>query len=69
MEAGRRVKAARLLAGGVSLRETASTTGLDYLHLSMVEHGREPLLDTDARDLGRVLGCPPEWLRHGWPAP
>ena len=35
-------------------------------HLAAVERGQDPLLDTDARDLGRVLGVPADWLRHGW---
>jgi len=64
--AGRRVKAARLLAGGVSVRDAATATGMSYQHLVAVEHGEQPLLPTDATDLGRVLGCPSEWLAHGW---
>ena len=30
------------------------------------EAGREPLLDTDARDLAAVLLVPEAWLRRGW---
>jgi hypothetical protein len=60
------VKAARLMAGGVSIRETASAAGLSYLHLVAVENGQQPLLPTDAVDLGNVLGVPAAWLAHGW---
>lgn len=68
VQAGRRVKAARFMAGGISARETATEAGLSYMHLVAVEAGREPLLDTDARDLGALLGCPPGWLLGGWGA-
>jgi transcriptional regulator with XRE-family HTH domain len=64
--AGRRVRAARLLAGGPTLRSVAADAGLDYAHLSRVERGEHPLLDTDARDLGRVLDVPEDWLLGGW---
>jgi hypothetical protein len=65
-QTGRRVRAARLLAGGVSIRDTASASGLSYLHLVAVENGQQPLLPSDAVDLGAALGCPSEWLRDGW---
>jgi hypothetical protein len=55
-----------LLAGGISIRDTASAAGLSYLHLVAVEHGQQPLLPTDAVDLGRVLNVPPAWLARGW---
>ena len=67
MEAGRRVRAARMLAH-VSLRDAAQAAGLSYSHVSAIEHGREPLTSTDALDLGSVLGCPPGWLARGWEA-
>jgi hypothetical protein len=60
------VKAARLLAGGISIHATARAAGLSYLHLLAVEHGEQPLLPTDATDLGKVLGVPSEWLANGW---
>jgi hypothetical protein len=60
------VKAARLLAGGISLHATARAAGMSYLHLVAVEAGKQPLLPTDASDLSRVLGVPSEWLAHGW---
>jgi hypothetical protein len=37
--AGRRVRAARLLEGGVSIRDAASATGMSHLHLVAVERG------------------------------
>ena len=61
-----RVKAARILAGGITLRQTANAAGLGFHHLSAIERGAHPLLDTDARDLAEVLGCPADWLRDGW---
>jgi hypothetical protein len=64
--AARRLEAARVLAGHPSLRTLAQQTGMGYEHLCAVANGREPLLPTDARDLGRVLGVPSEWLRDGW---
>jgi hypothetical protein len=54
------------MAGGVSIHATARAAGMSYLHLVAVEHGEQPLLPSDAVDLGRVLGCPSEWLAHGW---
>jgi hypothetical protein len=65
-QTARRVRAARLLVGGVSIRDTASAAGLSYLHLLAVEHGEQPLLPSDAVDLGRVLDVPATWLRDGW---
>jgi hypothetical protein len=65
-QTARRVRAARLLAGGVSIRDTASAAGLSYPHLLAVEHGEQPLLASDAVDLGRVLDVPAAWLRDGW---
>jgi hypothetical protein len=60
------VKAARLLAGGVSIHATARAAGMSYVHLVAVENGQQPLLPTDAVDLGNVLGVPSEWLAYGW---
>jgi len=51
---------------GVSAREAALRAGLHYSHLIGVEAGREPLLDTDCRDLGAALDVPADWLRSGW---
>ena len=65
-QAGRRVKAARMLAGDVSVRDAARLAGLDYRHLAAIEHGRKPLTSSDCVDLGRVLDVPSEWLAHGW---
>lgn len=62
----RRLAAARVLAGDPSLRALATQCGMSYPHLVGVANGREPLLDTDARDLAVVLRCPEAWLRHGW---
>jgi hypothetical protein len=62
----RRLEAARVLAGRPSLRALASQTGMSYPHLVAVANGSEPLLPTDARDLGRVLDVPEAWLRDGW---
>jgi hypothetical protein len=56
------VKAARLLAGGVSIHATASAAGMSYLHLVAVEHGEQPVLPSDATDLSRVLDVPAQWL-------
>ncbi len=57
--AARRVQAARVLVGDRRpLRELARESGLSYQHLTAITTGREPLLDTDARDLGRVLAVP-----------
>jgi hypothetical protein len=66
VQAGRRVRAARLLAGGISIHATARAAGMSYLHLVAVEHGEQPLLPSDAVDLGRALDVPPSWLRDGW---
>jgi hypothetical protein len=60
------VKAARLMAGNISVYATARAAGMSYLHLVAVENGQQPLLPTDATDLSRVLGVPSEWLAHGW---
>jgi hypothetical protein len=57
------------LAGGVSIRDTACAAGLSYLHLVAVENGQQPLLPSDALDLGAVLGVPALWLAHGWELP
>jgi hypothetical protein len=64
--AGRRLKAARLLAGGVSLRVVAHETGLAFPHLAAVERGEHPLTSTDVVALGELLHVPPTWLRDGW---
>lgn len=64
--AGRRLKAARVLAGGVSLLDAARLTGMSYTHLRAIEHGQHPLTSTDARDLGELLGVPADWLLRGW---
>jgi hypothetical protein len=66
VQAGRRVKAARLLAGGVSLKQTAHATGLSFPHLAAVERGEHPLTSTDVVALGELLHVPPTWLRDGW---
>jgi hypothetical protein len=66
VEAGRRVRAARFMAGGISLRETATATGMSYPHLAAVERGEHPLTSTDAVALGELLHVPPAWLRDGW---
>jgi hypothetical protein len=42
---------------------------MSYRHLVAVENGQQPLLPTDATDLGAVLGVPPTWLRDGWTPP
>jgi hypothetical protein len=65
-QTGRRVRAARLLAGGVTIHATARAAGMSYLHLLAVEHGEQPLLPSDAVDLSRVLDVPASWLRDGW---
>jgi hypothetical protein len=62
----RRVRAARLLAGDPPLRRIAAGAGLGYEHLVGVIKGREPLLQSDALDLARVLHVPSEWLASGW---
>jgi hypothetical protein len=64
--AGRRVKAARVLAGRVSLKTTAHATGLGFAHLAAIERGEHPLTHTDCRDLAEVLSVPADWLRDGW---
>lgn len=63
---GRRVKAARILAGGVTLAQTAHATGLGFAHLAAIERGEHPLTVTDCRDLAEVLSVPADWLRDGW---
>ncbi len=65
-QAGRRVRAAQLLAGDPPLRRVAAEAGVAYGHLSGVVKGAEPLTPTDVVDLGRVLGVPPGWLARGW---
>jgi hypothetical protein len=65
-QAGRRVRAAQLLAGDPPLRQIARDAGLDYGHLIGVVKGAEPLTSSDVADLGRVLGVPPDWLARGW---
>ena len=65
-QAGRRVRAAQLLAGDPPLRQVARDAGLDYGHLIGVTRGAEPLTSSDVVDLGRVLGVPPGWLVRGW---
>jgi hypothetical protein len=62
----RRLEAARVLAGRPSLRALARQTGMSYPHLVAVANGDEPLLPSDAVDLGAVLGVPSAWLRDGW---
>jgi hypothetical protein len=39
------------------------------LHLVAVENGTQPLLPSDAVDLGRVFDVPATWLRDGWESP
>jgi hypothetical protein len=63
---GRRVKAARMMAGGISIRAAATASGLSYAHLLAVEHGTEPLTASDATDLGTLLSVPADWLVAGW---
>lgn len=63
---GRRLEAARVLAGRPSLLTLATATGMSYRHLVAVCNGREPLLESDARDLAVALECPEAWLRNGW---
>ena len=65
-QAGRRVRAAQLLAGDPPLRQIAADAGLDHGHLIGVVKGAEPLTSTDAVDLARVLGVPSDWLARGW---
>ena len=65
-QAGRRVRAAQLLAGDPPLRQIAADAGLDHGHLIGVTRGAEPLTPTDVIDLARVLGVPPGWLARGW---
>ena len=67
-ETALRVRAARLLAGGPTLKAVADEAGMSYMHLRAVERGAEPLLPSDAIDLSRVLGCPAGWLARGWEA-
>ena len=66
VQAGRRVRAARLLAGDPPLRQVARDAGLDYGHLIGVTRGAEPLTSSDVADLARVLGVPSSWLARGW---
>jgi hypothetical protein len=67
-QAGRRVRAAQLLAGDPPLRQIAADAGMSYGHLAGIIAGREPLLPSDVEDLSRVLRCPPTFLEHGWAA-
>ena len=62
---GARVRAACALAE-VSLLDAAHAAGLNYRHLVAVVNGREPMTDTDARDLAVVLCVPRRWLVEGW---
>lgn len=62
----RRLQAARLLAGRPHLQDLARQTGMSYVHLVGVANGNEPLLPSDAVDLGRALDVPAAWLAHGW---
>lgn len=62
---GARVRAAASLAG-LSLHQTAQAAGLHYSRLVSIVNGREPMTDTDGRDLALVLCCPEAWLRRGW---
>ena len=55
-QAGRRVRAAQLLAGDPPLRQVGRDAGLDYGHLIGVTRGAEPLTPSDVVDLARVLG-------------
>lgn len=64
--AGRRVNAARLLAGDPPLFELAQDAGMSFAHLRAVVNGVEPLTSTDVRDLAVALDVPPTWLQHGW---
>ena len=63
---GLRLRAARLMAGGVSLRQLADAGGLSYSHLCQAERGREPLTPSDLVTLSEQLGVPSSWLRDGW---
>jgi hypothetical protein len=65
-QAGRRVRAAQLLAGDPPLRQIARDAGLDHGHLIGVIKGAEPLTPSDVVDLARVLGVPSDWLARGW---
>ena len=64
-QVGRRLLCARQLAGA-SVVDTARAAGLTRTHIIGIEGGCEPMTTTGARDLGRALGCPGEWLRDGW---
>jgi hypothetical protein len=35
-------------------------------HLLGVRNGREPPMESDARDLAAALGVPVAWLKFGW---
>jgi transcriptional regulator with XRE-family HTH domain len=63
--AGRRIKAARLIAG-MTAHQTSDRSGVAFRHLVAIENGREPLVGDDYRRLEATLGCPAEWLRRGW---
>ena len=65
-KAGRRVRAAQLLAGDPPLRQLAADAGMSYGHLIGVIKGAEPLTPSDVVDLARVLSVPSGWLAHGW---
>jgi hypothetical protein len=64
--AGRRVKAARLIAGGITVRQLAAAAGLGYQHLAAIERGEHPITTTDATDLAIALDVPSDWLVNGW---
>lgn len=66
VQAGRRVRAARLMAGGISLLDAARLTGMSYTHLVAIERGQHPLTSSDCRDLAALLGVPADWLLRGW---
>jgi hypothetical protein len=63
-QAGRRVRAAQLLAGDPPLRQLAAQAGMSYRHLIGIVKGIEPLLPSDVVDLSRVLRCSPTSLEH-----
>jgi hypothetical protein len=63
-ETARRLEAARVLAGGPSLRPLAQQCGMRYSHLVAVHTARDPMTFTDAR--AAALDVPVQWLRYGW---
>jgi hypothetical protein len=66
---GRRLEAARVLAGRPSLRDLATQCGMSYPHLVAVSNGREPMTLTDAGDLAAALDVQVQLLRYGWASP